>query len=109
MFRMTGQVLGVSLSGAIVQAILQHDLVQLIRGKHAKAVSFAPVADHFWASALTGCQDHLYYQAFHIGHSGLASLRPSGRGTGVSARVARCLCGQSGFCCCDCLGTVGDT
>lgn len=40
MFRMTGQVLGVSLSGAIVQAILQHDLIQLIRGKHAKATIY---------------------------------------------------------------------
>lgn len=41
LFRTTGQVLGVSLSGAVLQAVLLHRLRQRIRGPDAEEVIYA--------------------------------------------------------------------
>lgn len=51
LFRTTGQVLGVSLSGTVLQAVLQKKLQERITGPGAAQVSFA--SHHAQASRLT--------------------------------------------------------
>lgn len=63
MFRMIGQVLGVALSSAVIQAIISKDLGRLIIGPNASEVG--PDAS-VWADLTF--TDHLHHPPLHLVH-----------------------------------------
>lgn len=75
MFRSIGQVLGVSLSAAIVQAVLAKDLQRLIKGAKAAEVGLSSRETVQTAEALA-FPDQLPHKALHIVHPRPRSPKP---------------------------------